>query len=77
MTESVTQTQRQIIAKFSAEMVEAGCDAVVVIGTHTSRNKSKSFVAQFGNELLCNSLIHHAFQTETLVYAEMDEDIDE
>ncbi len=77
MSQSVTQSQRAVIAKFAAEMVEAGCDAVVVIGTSTKKNRSKSFVAQFGNELLCNSLIHHAFQTETLVYAEMEEDNDE
>ena len=77
MSQSVSHSQKAIIAKFAGEMVEAGCDAVVVIGTSTKRNRSKSFVAQFGNELLCNSLIHHAFQTETLVYAEMEDDTDE
>jgi len=73
----VTQSQRQVIAKFAAEMVEAGCDAVVVIGTGTVKNKTKSFVAQHGNELLCNSLIHHAFQTETFVYADLEDETDE
>jgi hypothetical protein len=74
---SLTPEQQRITAKFAAEMVESGCDAIVVIGTSTKKNRSRSFVAQFGNELLCNSLIHHAFQTETLVYAEIEEDSDD
>jgi len=71
----VTATQKEILGRFAAEMQESGCDAVIVIGTCTKNNRTKSFVAQFGNELLCNSLIHHAFQTETLVYA--DEEVEE
>jgi riboflavin synthase len=74
---NLTPVQRQLLAQFAGNMVESGCDAVVVIGTSTKNNRTKSFVAQFGNELLCNSLIHHAFQTETLVYAEIEEDSDD
>tara|TARA_R110000851_G_scaffold177752_1_gene324638 strand:+ start:79 stop:318 length:240 start_codon:yes stop_codon:yes gene_type:complete len=71
----VTPAQKEILGRFAAEMQESGCDAVIVIGTSTKNNKTKSFVAQFGNELLCNSLIHHAFQTETIIYA--DEEVEE
>lgn len=74
---NVTPEQRELISKFACDIIESGCDAVVVIGTSTKKNRTKSFVAQFGNELLCNSLIHHAFQTETLIYAEIEEEADD
>ena len=77
MNSSLSGSQKEILAKFNCDMLEAGCDAVVVIGSMTNKNKTKSFVAQFGNELLCNSLIHHAFQTETLIYQQVEEDLDE
>ena len=71
----VTPAQKQILGRFAADMQESGCDAVVVIASSTKKNITKSFVAQYGNELLCNSLIHHAFHTETIVYT--DEEIEE
>ena len=77
MSPQLTTQQKEILAQFARDIVESGCDAVVVIGTMTKKNKTKSFVSQFGNELLCNSLIHHAFQTETLIYQEIEEDADE
>lgn len=77
MNNNLTPSQKALLAKFYCDMIEAGCDAIVVIGSMTSKNKTKSFVAQFGNELLCNSLIHHAFQTETLIYQQVEEDPDE
>ena len=60
--------QAEILGRFAADMQETGCDAIVVIGTSTKNNKTKSFVYQHGNELLCNSLLTHAFQTETFIY---------
>lgn len=77
MSPQLTTQQKQILSQFARDIIESGCDAVVVIGTMTKKNKTKSFVSQFGNELLCNSLIHHAFQTETLIYQEIEEDADE
>tara|TARA_S200002703_G_C3775124_1_gene238687 strand:- start:1104 stop:1349 length:246 start_codon:yes stop_codon:yes gene_type:complete len=71
----VSPAQRQILSRFAADMQESGCDAVVIIASSTKKNMTRSFVAQFGNELLCNSLIHHAFHTETIVYT--DEEIEE
>jgi hypothetical protein len=64
----LTRSQREVLNRFSAEMTEAGCDAIVVIGSATVRNKTRSFVSQYGNELLCSSLIQHAFHTETVTY---------
>lgn len=72
----LTASQREILNRFAAEMNEAGCDAVVVIGSATVRNKTRSFVAQFGNELLCSSLIQHAFHTETFTYTAQEEEED-
>lgn len=77
MNHKFSPEQKAILAKFSCDMNETGCDAIVVIGSMTNKNKTRSFVVQFGNELLCNSLIHHAFHTETLIYQEVEEDTDE
>lgn len=77
MNPKLTPAQKEILARFSCDMIEAGCDAIIVIGSMTNKNKTKTFVAQFGNELLCNSLLHHAFQTETLIYQQVEEDPDE
>jgi riboflavin synthase len=77
MSQQLNAQQKIILSQFARDMIESGCDAVVVIGTMTKSNKTKSFVSQFGNELLCNSLIHHAFQTETLIYQEVEEDSDD
>jgi riboflavin synthase len=77
MSQQLSAQQKIILSQFARDMIESGCDAVVVIGTMTKSNKTKSFVSQFGNELLCNSLIHHAFQTETLIYQEVEEDSDD
>ncbi len=71
----VTPVQSEILGRFTADMQETGCDAIIVIGTSTKNNKTKSFVYQHGNELLCNSLLHHAFQTETFIY--QDEEIED
>ena len=71
----VTTVQKEILGRFTADMQETGCDAIIVIGTSTKNNKTKSFVYQHGNELLCNSLLHHAFQTETFIY--QDEEIED
>ena len=68
----ISKAQKEILGRFAADMQESGCDAIVVIGSATKRNKTRSFVAQYGNELLCNSLIQHAFQTETFVYQELE-----
>ena len=69
----VTTSQKQILGRFAADMQESGCDAVVVIGSWTKKNKTKCFVAQYGNELLCNSLMEHAYNTETFAYTEEEE----
>ncbi len=69
----VTPRQQEILGRFTADMQETGCDAIIVIGTSTKNNKTRSFVYQHGNELLCNSLIHHAFQTETFIYQDEEE----
>ena len=76
-TGRISRVQESILGKFSGEMKESGCDAVVVIATQTKRNKTESFIAQFGNELLRNSLITHAYNTEAIVYTDEVEDKDE
>ena len=35
---NLTPVQRQLLAQFAGNMVESGCDAVVVIGTSTKNN---------------------------------------
>jgi hypothetical protein len=73
-TGRISRVQESILGKFSGEMRESGCDAVVVIATQTKRNKTESFIAQFGNELLCNSLITHAYNTEAIIYTDDEGD---
>ena len=74
-----TKTQKEILARFAGELCESGADGIVVIFSTTLRGKTRSHVAQFGNELLCSTLISHAFQTETIVYTdtEIEEDEDQ
>ena len=66
----LSKVQKEILGRFAADMQESGCDAIVVIGSSTRQNKTRSFVAQYGN----------AFQTETFIYQELEvpeEDQDE
>ena len=72
-----TPMQLKILAGFSRDLIESGADAIVVIFSTTTKNKTRSYVSQYGNELLCSSLITHAYQTESIVYDAIEEDIEE
>ena len=65
-----TKHQKEILGRFAGELCESGADGIVVIFSSTLRGKTSSHVAQFGNELLCSSLISHSFQTETIIYTD-------
>ena len=67
-----TKNQKEILARFAGELIESGADGIVVIFSTTTRGKTSSHVAQFGNELLCSSLIAHAFQTESIIYTDSE-----
>ena len=41
-TGRISRVQESILGKFSGEMKESGCDAVVVIATQTKRNRTES-----------------------------------
>jgi len=64
------------MARFSRDIIESGADAVVIIFSSTKQNKTRSFVSQHGNELLCSSLITHAYNTESIVYDAIEEESD-
>lgn len=59
------------------ELIESGADAVIVISTYTQRGKSKMSIRKVGNDLLCDSMLRHAFHLETIQYVDCDEDSDE
>lgn len=66
-------SKNEIICRFAHELVESGADGIVVIFSTTKKGKTKPMVAQFGNELLCSSLIAHAYNTETVFYEDEEE----
>tara|TARA_R110002012_G_scaffold275915_1_gene462640 strand:- start:291 stop:533 length:243 start_codon:yes stop_codon:yes gene_type:complete len=72
-----TKDQLQLMNSFARDLVESGADAIVVVFSTTTRNKTRSFVSQFGNELLCSSLITHAYQTESIVYDAIEEELED
>ena len=62
-----------IIARFQTELIENGADAVVVISALTQNNNSKTMLNRYGNTLLCDSLLRHAYHTEAIVYIDETE----
>ena len=74
---SPTHTQMVILSQISRDLIESGADAIVVIFSTTTKNKTRSYVSQYGNELLCSSLITHAYNTESIVYDAIEEDAEE
>lgn len=69
-----TSVQIAIISRFARDLIESGADATVIVFSTTKQNKTKSFVSQYGNELLCSSLITHAYNTESIVYDAVEEE---
>jgi hypothetical protein len=69
-----TDTQVGICSRFSGELVESGADAIVIVYSATRKNKTDCYVVNCGNELLCSALLRHAYNTETYVYIDEEDE---
>tara|TARA_A100001515_G_scaffold52371_1_gene41362 strand:- start:1040 stop:1285 length:246 start_codon:yes stop_codon:yes gene_type:complete len=69
---SLSKNLELVTARMMNELVEAGADAVIVITTFTQRKRSKMSIRKVGNDLLCDSMLRHAFHLETIHYVEND-----
>jgi len=69
----IEQNLHNISSRYKTEVIENGADAVVVIMSMTQNNRSRTMIHRWGNTLLCDAILRHAYHTEAIIYIDEDE----